>query len=148
MCNDRHCLSRCRPRGQESFTLVEVVFAIAVIAFILISVLGLMTYASQLVQQSDTYSRLSAIEGQIFARFDIQPFSTSTNCANTNAVYYFTAEGLPTNSAAAIYQCNVTNADPAGWTLTNVMQIQVTIMWPKPRFTNTNVVVTSTLNYD
>jgi Tfp pilus assembly protein PilV len=132
----------------NSFTLVEVVIAIAVIAFGLVSILGLMTYASQLVQQSDTYSRLSNVTGQVLAQFNSQPFSVSTNCATTNAVYYFTYEGIPTNSAGAYYQCNVTNADLSTWTLTNVMQIQMSIRWPKPQFTNTNVIITSTLNYD
>jgi type II secretory pathway pseudopilin PulG len=137
-----------RQSGLNSFTLVEVVFAIALIAFVLISVLGLMTYASQLVQQADTYSRLSNVVGQVSAKYDSQPYSVSTNYATTNMVYYFTSEGLPTNKASAYYQCNVTNADLSTWTLTNVMQIQMTITWPQPRPTSTNIVITSTLNYD
>ncbi len=107
-----------------------------------------MAYASRLVQQSDTYSRLSNVSSQVLAQFESQPYSVSTNCATTNAVYYFTYEGLPTNSVAAYYQCNVTNADPPGWMLTGVMQIQLSIRWPKPQFTYTNVIITSTLNYD
>jgi len=132
----------------NSFTLVEVVIAIAIIAFSLISILGLMTYTSQVLQQSDTYSRLANVSGQVLAQYDSQPFSVSTNCALTNASYYFTYEGLPTNSAGAFYQANVTNANPVGWTLTNVMQLQVTIRWPKPQFINTNVIITSSFNYD
>ncbi len=122
--------------------------AIAVIAFVLISVLGLMTYTAQLVQQADSYSRLSVVADQVLAKFDSQPFAVSTNCATTNAVYYFTYDGLPTNSTAAFYQCNVTNANSPAWTSTNVMQIQMSIRWPKPQFSNTNVIITSTLNYD
>jgi len=128
--------------------LVEVMIAIAVIAFVLVSVLGIMAYASQLVQQTDNYSRLSNLAGNVLAKFNSQPFTVSTNCATTNAVYYFTYEGLPTNSAAAYYQCNVTNANPQTWSLSNVMQIQLSIRWPKPQFTNTNVIITSTLNYE
>lgn len=141
-----------RRTGLGSFTLVEVMIAIAVIAFGLVSILGLMAYALQLVQQTDNYSRLSNVSGQVLAQFNSQPYSVSTNCATTNAVYYYTFEGLPTNSAGAYYQCNVTNADLATWTLTNVMQIQVSIRWPKlpgtAPFPNTNVIITSTLNYD
>jgi uncharacterized protein (TIGR02598 family) len=133
----------------NSFTLVEVVIAIAVIAFSLISILGLMTYTSQVLQQSDTYSRLSDVVGQVVAQYDSQPFSVSTNCALTNATYYYTYEGLPTNnSTAAFYQANVTNGNPSGWALTNVMQIQLSIRWPKPQFVNTNVIIISTFNYD
>ncbi len=148
MCDMKRCHGPARPSGLSSFTLVEVTFAIAVIAFVLISILGLMAYASQLVQQADTYSRLAVVVGQVSAQFDSQPYSVSTNCATTNASYYFTSEGLPTNSAAAFYQCSVANADTPAWTSTNVMQIQVTIRWPSPKFTNTNVIITSTLNYD
>ena len=144
----KRCPGPFRRTALSSFTLVEVVIAIAVIAFVLVSILGLMAYASQLVQQSDTFSRLSNVSGQVLAQFESQPYSVSTNCASTNAVYYFTSEGLPTNNAGAYYQCNVTNADLPTWTLTNVMQIQVSIRWPKPQFTNTNVIITSTLNYD
>jgi uncharacterized protein (TIGR02598 family) len=148
MSNVRQFPGRLRVPRADSFTLVEVVFAIAIIAFILVSLLGLMSYTSQLVHQADTYSRLSDIVGQISARFDSQPFATSTNCANTNATYYFTSEGIPTNSPGGFYQCTVSNANAPNWTSTNVMQIQMIICWPKPQFTNTNVIVTSTLNYD
>jgi len=137
-----------RRSALSSFTLVEVVIAIAVIGFVLVSILGLMAYASQLVQQSDNYSRLSNISGLVLSQFESQPYSVSTNAATANSIYYYTYEGLPTNSSGAYYQCSVTNADPSNWTLTNVMQVQVTIRWPKPQFTNTNVIITSTLNYD
>jgi type II secretory pathway pseudopilin PulG len=148
MCNVQRRAAPWMIGKPNSFTLVEVVIAIAVIAFALISILGLMTYTSQILQQSDTYSRLSSVAGQVLARYDSQPFSVSTNCALTNAAYYYTYEGLPTNSAGAFYQANVTNADPSGWTLTNIMQIQLTIRWPKPEFVNTNVIITSSFNYD
>ena len=148
MSDVRQSPCRFRTSRSDSFTLVEVVFAIAIIAFALVSLLGLMTYTSQLVQQADTYSRLSDIVGQMSARFDSQPFATSTNCATTNAKYYFTSEGIPTNSTAAFYQCTVSNANAPAWTSTNVMQIQMIISWPKPQFTNTNVIITSSLNYD
>jgi Tfp pilus assembly protein PilV len=141
-------LGRIRRSAPNSFTLVEVVISIAVIAFVLVSILGLMAYTSQLVQQADTYSRLSNVTGQVLAQFDSQPFSVSTTSATTSAVYYYSYEGLPTNSTGAYYQCNVTNADGNGWTLTNVMQIQLSVRWPKPQFSNTNVIITSTLNYD
>ena len=144
----KRCHGPARPSGLSSFTLVEVTFAIAVIAFVLISILGLMAYASQLVQQADTYSRLAAVVGQVSAQFDSQPYTVSTSAVTGNTSYYFTSEGLPTNSAGAFYQCTVANADTNNWLLTNVMQIQVSVYWPYPKPTNTNVIITSTLNYD
>lgn len=143
--NRRSASSRQRP---NSFTLVEVVIAIAVIAFVLISVLGLMTYASQLVQQADTYSRLARVTSQVLTRLNSQSYSVSTNAATKGTAYYFTAEGLPTNAASGYYECAVTNADPSPSTLVNMMQLRVSIRWPKPQFTNTNIIITSTLKYD
>lgn len=142
------CSTPFRHLRGGGFTLVEVVIAIAVISFGLISVLGLMTYAAQLVQQADTYSRLSHVSGQVLTRMNSQPFSVSTNAAVTGTLYYFTSEGLPTNSASGYYECGVTNADLSIRTLTNMMQIQVNIRWPKPQFTTTNTIITSIVNYD
>jgi type II secretory pathway pseudopilin PulG len=144
-------MRRFRPRrcpGAGSFTLVEVVIAIAVIAFVLVSVLGLLAYTSQLVQQADTYARLSNVGGQVLAQINSQPYTVSTNEAGTNAATYFTYEGIPTNSTGAYYQCNFTNANPSTWGIPNVMQIQLTIRWPSPQFVNTNIIITSAVNYD
>jgi len=140
----------CGKRGSNSFTLVEVVIAIGVVSFVLISILGLMTYTSQLVQQADTYSRLSHVTSQILTRINSQPYSVSTNAATKGTKYYFTAEGLPTNANAsgAYYECLVTNANPSPVALANLMQVKASIRWPKPQFTNTNVIITSTLKYD
>ncbi len=107
-----------------------------------------MTYTTKLVQQADTYSRLSTVTAQVQARFDSQSFATSTNCARTNARYYFTYEGRPTHSTSAYFQCDVTNANLPAWPLPHVMQIQMNICWPKPQFTSTNVIILSTLDYD
>ena len=149
MCNVQRPAVPRVTRKPDSFTLVEVVIAIAVIAFALISILGLMTYTSQVLQQSDTYSRLSNVTAQVVAKYESQPFSLSTNCVRTNATYYYTYEGLPTNSTGPFfYQASVANANPVGWALTNVMQIQLTIRWPNPQFVNTNVIITSSFNYD
>jgi uncharacterized protein (TIGR02598 family) len=141
-------LGKGRKSGVNSFTLVEVVIAIAVIALGLISILGAMTYSLQLVRQADTYSRLSNVAGQVLAQYDSQPFSISSNCASTNAVYYFSSEGLPVAVANAYYQVNVTNANLQPWSLSNTMQLQFTIRWPIPQLNNTNVIVSSCLNYD
>jgi len=137
-----------RFRELHSFSLVEVVIAIAIVSFALVSLLGLMAYSSQLVHQSDNYARLSNITRQVLARLDSEAYSVTSATVHTNGVYYFTYEGLPTNSTSAYYQCTLSNATPSASTLTNLMQVQVNICWPKPAFTNTNSINTSILNYD
>jgi type II secretory pathway pseudopilin PulG len=132
----------------SSFTLVEVVFAIAIFAFALVSILGLMAYTSQLVQQTDMYARLSNVSSQVLGRLQSQSYAVTSTNITANGAYYFTADGLPTNSAGAYFQCNLSNVTPLGSSLNNFMQVQVSIRWPKPQFSNTNIIVTSILNYD
>jgi Tfp pilus assembly protein PilV len=142
-------LRKARNSGLNSFTLVEVVIAIGVTTFVLVSLLGLMTYAGQTVQQSDKYARLSLVASQVLATFSSQPFTVSKG--QLPAASYYTFEGQPTNSTAssAYYLCWATNVTPTGSVLTAWMaQVQVTILWPKIRPANTNVIMTSILNYD
>jgi Tfp pilus assembly protein PilV len=150
---------RC-PGGEDGFTLVEVVISIAVTSFVIISILGLMAYASQVVQQSDRNARLSTVTGQVLTTLANQSFYVSRGMASTNnLIFYFTSEGLPTNSSGAYYQCSVSNVTPTGYALKDVFGSQVAepvrimIRWPKPAsttapFPNTNFVTTSIANYD
>jgi len=143
------------PRRLASFTLVEVVIAVAVTAFVVISILGLMVYASNVVQQSDKYARLASVASQVQAALDSQNYNGIRKTGlTTNLTYYFTSEALPTNSAAAFYQCDVTNSAPTSSSLNDLFgnsfiePVQIKIRWPKPIFSNTNVIVSSIVNYD
>jgi type II secretory pathway pseudopilin PulG len=149
--------ARARERwlhGAGGFTLVEVVIAIAVTSFVLISILGMMAYATRVVHQSDNNARLSAVTGQVLTVLGNQSFYTSRNEASTNFAFYFTSEGLPTNSAGAYYQCAVTNITPSGFALKDVFgsqlmePVRVTLRWPAPAYVNTNFIITSIANYD
>jgi len=154
-----------RRRGNlSSFTLVEVVIAIGVTAFVLVSILGLMAYASQTVQQSDKYARLASVVSQVLTTLGSQSFAMSPYLLGENnssgnfnplsSTNYYTSEGLPTNSAGGYYQCVVSDATPANFALTNadgnyfLEPVQVTIRWPYPKPNNTNIIVTSLLNYE
>lgn len=142
-------------RRKNGFTLVEVLIAIAVTSFALISILGLMTYASQVVRQSDKNARLAVVSAQMLATLGTQSYYV----AKTNAtIYYFTYEGLPTNSTGAYYQCNTTNLAPSSFPLEDVFgtplmaPMQIIIRWPAPAgsagFINTNSLTTAIANYD
>ncbi len=141
-----------RGTGTSSFTLFEVVLSIAIIGFVLISILGLMSYTLGLVRQADRYAGLSFVASQMLATLESEPFQLSTSQASTNAVFYYTFEGLPTNSAGSYYQCTIANAAPSGFPLSATMQpIQISIMWQNTGvsgFANTNILVTSVLKYD
>ncbi len=146
-------------RGRKrlnSFTLVEVVIAIGVTAFVLVSILGLMAYASQTVQQSDKYARLATIASQVLTTVESEQFSISPTVLGTSWTTNYSSEGLPTNAAGAYYQCTVVDATPTGtgFTLKDaganplMEPVQIIIRWPTPKYNNTNIIVTSILNYD
>lgn len=140
-------------RGRNSFSLIEVVIAIAVVTFGLLSVLGLMAYSSKMVHESDNYFRLAVVSGQMLSKLSSQSFFTTSTAAQTNAAYYYSFEGLPTNVAGAYYQCNITNATPSTWPLPKMMPVQLILRWPMTNasgqtFRNTNFIISSALNYD
>lgn len=136
--------------GLDGFALIEVVIAIAVAAFILVSLLGLMGYASQVVQRSDKYARLTLVANQMLASLGSEAVPTATKkyLGQTN---YFTYEGLPTNSAGAYFQCDVAGASGLA-PYPDLTPVQIIILWPKTGgtspFANTNSIVTSIFNYD
>ena len=137
-----------RAAGTDSFSLVEVVFAIAIVSFALVSILGLMAYSSQLVHQADNYGRLSNVTRQVLARLDSQAYAVTASNVATNAVFYFTYDGLPTNSpAGAYYQCAFSNVTP-NTAPPALLQLQVLVSWPAPVYATTNIVNTSIVNYD
>jgi uncharacterized protein (TIGR02598 family) len=132
----------------NSFSLVEMVLAIAITGFVIVSLLGLMAYASQLLHQSDNYSRLSRVSSQVLASMASESYSVTSAIASTNGSYCFTYDGLPTNSTASYYRCNVTNFPSSVPNVTNSQMIQIIIRYPAPEYTSTNWIVTSILNYD
>jgi type II secretory pathway pseudopilin PulG len=159
--------------GLNSFSLVEVVIAIAVTSFVLVSILGLMAYASQTVQQSDKYARLATVASQALAIVASKPFARGPyGLANNSSgsgvlapvTNYYTSEGLPTNAAypQSYYQCIIADATTNPATGVNIAKyplkdaggallmepIQISIRWPSPVYNNTNIIVSSILNYD
>jgi Tfp pilus assembly protein PilV len=139
----------------SSFSLVEIVIAIAVVSFVLVSLLGLMGYLIKTLQKIDQYTRLANVSSQVLAQISSQPFSYTTNFVHTNGICYFTYEGLSNNGASgAYYQCAFTNTTPTNaysniTPLSNYYsQIEVIISWPLPKPVSTNVISTSCLNYD
>jgi len=164
-----------RPRvALASFTLVEVVIAIGIASFALIAILGLMSYAGLMVQQSDKYSRLSVVSSQVLAQIASQEFGNPTNSPYANwclngqnpgplptTTNCYTFEGLPTNSVNGTnvyYQAVIADATLAGSTIATgvahqrVMEpLQISILWPKngnAAFAHTNIIITSLLNYN
>ena len=51
------------------------------------------------------------------------------------------------NIADAFFRCDVSNVTPANVTTKNLALLQVSIRWPNPQLTSSNVSVISLFNY-
>jgi len=93
----------CRVRA---FTLVEVVLALGVASFGLISMLGLLTIGLKTFHDAINTTTEAEITQQIANQLELANYSTiSTN--TTSTYYYFTQEGIATNADSAIYSAAV-----------------------------------------
>jgi type II secretory pathway pseudopilin PulG len=143
--------------GLNSFSLVEVVIAIGVASFVLISILGMMSFAGQMVQQSDKYARLANVANQALANVQSEQFAatpyglyapglTLSYFWRTN---YFTFEGLPTNSFNGTTPIGPMTKGIYGQQVMEPLQIK--IEWPivgTAAAANTNIIITSVVNYN
>jgi uncharacterized protein (TIGR02598 family) len=165
--------AQCR-RFKESrgagFTLVEVVLAIAIIAFALTAILGLVGLAVQGTKDADLYARLALINRRVVSEFQSQPFLVVTGsfAVHPTNTSYYDLYGTPltdcygnpiaANTNAKYFQCDVTNSklvSPAPILsgtdntalIQNAAMMQVKIRWPWPQLTGTDTTVTSIVNY-
>lgn len=135
--------TRCSCRA---FTLVEVVIAVAVLAFAAISLLGLITLALQSSHNADVQSAQATMVSTVTGKLSSQNFTNTV--ASLPFTNYFTGEGAETNASAAIYRCDVADVSPANSNTNFMRQVQLLIRWPAPVYAQTNVVVASFVKYD
>jgi uncharacterized protein (TIGR02598 family) len=133
-------------RTCRAFSLVEVVIAIGVVAFVVISLLGLIPVALQSSHNADVQAAQATIVSTVTGKLSSQNFSSTV--ASLPLTNYFTAQGEETSAAAAIYRCDVTDVTPVGSAGNFMRQVQLIITWPAPVYAQTNVVCASFLNYD
>ena len=135
--------TRGRRRSHPAaFSLVEVVLALGVVSFGLISLMGLLTVGLKTFHDAMTTTTEAEISQQISNQLQLANFSTiSTNTQPT--YYYFTEEGVSTNAANAIYtaqvqppqKLTVPGGDPTSTANTLTFEI---LIWSKnaPQTTN------------
>jgi uncharacterized protein (TIGR02598 family) len=138
-------------RGRRAaFTLVEVVIAVGLVAFVLTAILGLAVIAANETKNADLKARLAWITERLTSEYQSQRFSTVLGTVPTNSYWDFS--GMPvTNTADAYFRCDVTNVTPppasTNFTTNNFALLQVSIRWPNPQLTSTNVCLISLFNY-
>jgi uncharacterized protein (TIGR02598 family) len=149
----RRILTRVgRSWERQAFTLVEVVIAVGLVAFVLTAILGLATMAANETKNGDLKARLAWITESVTSECQSQRFATvleSTNMPKTN---YWDYSGTPvTNVQDAYFVCTVSKVTPSpmptNFTTNNFALLQVSIRWPNPQLTSTNVSLISLFNY-
>jgi uncharacterized protein (TIGR02598 family) len=132
--------------AKSGFTLVEVVIAIGLVAFVLTSILGLAAIASNETRNADLKARLAWITERVSSEYQSQRFSSVLG--NLPATNYWDYSGMPvTNVADAYFVCEVSNVTPGTASTNNLALLQLSIRWPNPKLTSTNVCVISLFNY-
>lgn len=150
-----------QPSPQAGFSLVEVVLAVGVAAFVLVSITGLLSVSLKSARESTTDTLLvtmssrvlSGLRAQAFTNISPSPFNPSLQPV-TNRVY-FDDLGMPANSPApGGYSCDVVlqgdtnfyNPDPA---ITNVAErfgmLRVKLIFTSTNQPGTSRVIQSTL---
>jgi uncharacterized protein (TIGR02598 family) len=137
-------------RAWAAFTLVEVVIAVGLVAFVLTAILGLVAIAANETKNADLKARLAWITEQVTSEYQSQRFSNAL--AGVPATNYWDYSGMSTNAAGAYFVCEISNVTPTSPTNpafpTNyIALLQVRTRWPSPQLTSTNVSVISLFNY-
>jgi uncharacterized protein (TIGR02598 family) len=93
-------------RGQvRAFSLVEVVLALGVASFGLISMMGLLCVGVQTEHDAISTTTEAEIAQQLASELQLASYSVVSASPATN--YYFTQEGFATNRANAVYFASV-----------------------------------------
>lgn len=151
------------PTGSRGFSLVEVVLALGVASFALVSILGLLNVALESDSSASRDTTLSTMAGHVLNDLRTVPFDAlwaaepqtsrdaapaTTETAVAPTVFYFTKEGAPVAAANVggnfdvLYQCTVTktpdlltrNADTH---ICNQLKLQLEFAWPVTASGNT-----------
>jgi uncharacterized protein (TIGR02598 family) len=127
--------------GRSAFTLVEVVIAVGLVAFVLTAILGLVVVATNETKNADLKARLAWITERVTSEYQSQRFSRVLG--NLPATNYWDYSGMPaTNTADAYFWSVVSNVTPppaGNFTANNFAMLQLSIRWPYSSLTSTNV---------
>ena len=127
---------------------MEVVIAVGLVAFVLTAILGLAALAANETKNADLKARLAWITERVTSEYQSQRFSTAMGSVPTNnpVTSYWDYSGMPVTNSAGYFQCDVTRVTPL-LASSNFALLQVSIRWPTPQLTSTNVCVISLFNY-
>jgi uncharacterized protein (TIGR02598 family) len=125
-------------RSRSAFSLIEVVFALAIFSFSMLTIVGLLASGLSSTDDSSRATALANIQRLLRANSNA---TTYANLATTTAPAYFTATGNPTvqnptySADAPYYAVIYTVAAPQNSLLVNATSgkvVQFTVAYPYP----------------
>lgn len=131
--------------NRGGFSLVEVVMALGIAAFALVSMLGLFSVGIGAGKHSGEDTEISAMSLQVISRF--RNITNNAIPASTNL--YFDYQGRYTNTANplfAYYECKLTTQSASATEIssdtTSLLKAKMTFCWPSTaaQRPNTNIV--------
>lgn len=131
---------------REGFSLIEVMLAVGLIAFVLSAILGLVTLGVQGTKRADLDARLMVMTSRLSASYQGRAYTNALAELATNATTYYDLYGAPTNAAGAYFQCDAQNVTPSG-NSTNYTVLRFQIRWPVPQLVSSNIYVTTIGNF-
>lgn len=129
----------------RAFSLIEVMLAVGLMAFVLTAILGLVALAVRGTKNADMDARLAVLTSRISSGYQSRGYSAALAAVSTNGTTYYDFYGAPTNAAAAYFRCDAVNATPAG-NSTNYALLRLAISWPAANPGSTNIHVSSVFN--
>lgn len=139
-----------RPGRRAAFTLVEVVLAVGLVAFVLTAILGLAMMAIKETKNADLKARLTWITESVTSECQSQRFATVLGSLPVTRYWDYSGKPVDATSRDVYFRGdlkNVTAPAPPKLTANNFALLQVTISWPSPQLTSKNVFLISLFNY-
>jgi uncharacterized protein (TIGR02598 family) len=135
-----------------AFTLVEVVIAVGMVAFVLTAILGLVVIAANETKNADLKARLAWITEQVTSEYQSQRFAAALTNLPAGLAWDYSGMPVATNSPTAYFVCDVSNVTPtnptnASYPTNYIALLQVRTRWPSLQLTSTNVSLISLFNY-
>jgi uncharacterized protein (TIGR02598 family) len=132
-------------RDRQAFSLIEVVFALAVFSFSILVIVGLM--AAGLSSASDSSSSLAIANIQRVVRANLNATAYTNILNEVGTKSYFTVSGFPTTNSPAspvdapYYDVSYTAANPAASLITSssVEVVMIRVLSPYPVNAHTNI---------
>jgi len=130
-------------RSRRAFSLIEVVLAVGVVSFALLSIVAMVPVGLMSVHNAQVLQATGNITDQLRGQVQLLSFvpaNTDSIQNLNNTTYYYTSDGMLTNAAGAYYNALITTGTAglgttapvvdAKFNATNAQSILVTLTYP------------------